>query len=77
MKTIIIEACSISQLDSSADSVLHDIADDFKERNIKLKFASVKVPVLRVMIASGLYDKIEERNFFMNIDDAVQSELSQ
>ena len=77
LKTIIIEACSIAQLDSSADSVLHDIADDFKERNIKLKFASVKVPVLRVMIASGLYDKIEERNFFMNIDDAVQSELSQ
>ena len=77
LKTIIIEACSIAQLDSSADSVLHDIADDFKERNIELKFASVKVPVLRVMKASGLYDKIEERNFFMNIDDAVQSESSQ
>ena len=77
LKTIIIEACSIAQLDSSADSVLHDIADDFKERNIELKFASVKIPVLRVMKASGLYDKIEERNFFMNIDDAVQGETSQ
>ena len=77
LKTIIIEACSIAQLDSSADSVLHDIADDFKERNIELKFASVKIPVLRVMKASGLYEKIEERNFFMNIDDAVQSKSSQ
>ena len=77
LKTIIIEACSIAQLDSSADSVLHDIADDFKERNIELKFASVKIPVLRVMKASGLYDKIEERNFFMNIDDAIQGESSQ
>jgi SulP family sulfate permease len=77
LKTIIIEACSIAQLDSSADSVLNDIADDFKERNIELKFASVKIPVLRVMKASGLYDKIEERNFFMNIDDAVQGESSQ
>jgi SulP family sulfate permease len=77
LKTIIIEACSIAQLDSSADSVLHDIADDFKVRNIELKFASVKVPVLKVMKASGLYDKIEERNFFMNIDDAVQGESSQ
>ena len=76
LKTIIIEACSIAQLDSSADSVLNDIADDFKERNIELKFASVKIPVLRVMKASGLYDKIEERNFFMNIDDAVQSKSS-
>ena len=77
LKTIIIEACSIAQLDSSADSALNDIADDFKERNIELKFASVKIPVLRVMKASGLYDKIEERNFFMNIDDAVQGESSQ
>ena len=77
LKAIIIEACSIAQLDSSADSVLHDIADDFRERNIALKFASVKVPVLRVMKASGLYDKIEGRNFFMNIDDAVQSYLNQ
>ena len=77
LKAIIIEACSIAQLDSSADSVLHDIADDFRERNIELKFASVKVPVLRVMKASGLYDKIEGRNFFMNIDDAVQSYLNQ
>ena len=77
LKTIIIEACSIAQLDSSADSVLNDIADDFKERNIELKFASVKIPVLRVMKASGLYDKIEERNFFMNIDDAIQGESSQ
>jgi hypothetical protein len=33
--------------------------------------------VLRVMKASGLYDKIEERNFFMNIDDAIQGESSQ
>lgn len=74
LKTIIIEACSIAQLDSSADSALHDIADDFKERNIALKFASVKVPVLRVMKASGLYDKIQADNFFMNIDDALQGE---
>ena len=76
LKTIIIEACSITQIDSSADSALHDIADDFKTRNIELKFASVKVPVLRVMKASGFYDKIQARNFFMNIDEALQDELN-
>jgi SulP family sulfate permease len=74
LRTIIIEACSIAQIDSSADSALHDIADDFKERNIQLKFASVKVPVLRVMQASGFYQKIQTENFFMNVDDALQSE---
>jgi SulP family sulfate permease len=74
LKTIIIEACSIAQLDSSADSAIHDIVDDFKERDIELKFASVKVPVLRVMKASGLYDKIQAENFFMNIDEAIKAE---
>lgn len=77
LRTIIIEACSIAQIDSSADSALHDIADDFKARGIELKFASVKVPVLEVMKASGFYDKIQASNFFMNIDDALGDGLDQ
>lgn len=76
LKTFVIEACSIAQIDSSADSALHDIADDFKERGISLRFASVKVPVLRVMKASGFYEKIGEENYFMNIDDAVEGEVA-
>lgn len=76
LKTLIIEACSIAQIDSSADSALHDIADDYIERGIVLKFASVKVPVLTVMKASGLYDKVQGHNFFMNIDDALRGEVN-
>jgi len=73
--TIIIEACSISQLDSSADAALHDIANDLASRNIQLKFASVKIPVLKVMKASGLYALLGEANFFMNLKDALTASL--
>ncbi len=55
---VIIAACSINQLDSSADSVLADIARDFRSRNIEIKFSSVKFPVIKVMKDSGLYQKI-------------------
>jgi len=74
--TIIIEACSISQLDSSADAALQDIANDLASRNIRLKFASVKFPVLKVMKASGLYELLGERSFFMNLNDALNASLT-
>jgi len=72
VRVVIIEACSMTQLDSSADAALHAIADDYRKRGITLAFASVKVPVMKVMKASGLYDKLGADRFFMNVDDAVR-----
>ncbi|MBU51779.1 MAG: sodium-independent anion transporter [Deltaproteobacteria bacterium] len=77
LHTVIIEACSMTQLDSSADAALHDIADDYSKRGIRLIFASVKMPVLNVMKASGLWDKLTPQHFFMNVEDAVQFALGQ
>jgi len=74
--TIIIEACSINQLDSSADSALQDICDEFRSRGISLKFASVKQPVMRVMKSSGLYDKVGPDNFYMNLNDALNASIA-
>jgi len=76
VNTIIVESCSINQLDSSADSALQDIHDEFKSRGINLKFSSVKVPVMKVMKASGLYQKVGAENFYMNLDDALLASLS-
>ena len=67
----------MTQLDSSADAALHDIADDYSKRGIRLIFASVKMPVLNVMKASGLWDKLTPQHFFMNVEDAVQFALGQ
>lgn len=76
LKAVVVEACSMTQLDSSADAALHGIADDYRARGIHLSFASVKVPVLAVMKASGLYDKLGPERFFLNVDDAVSAWLA-
>ncbi len=73
IKAIVLEACSLTQLDSSADAALHAIVDDYKKRGIRFSIASAKVPVLNVMRASGLYDKLGAESFFLNVDDAVRA----
>jgi len=76
VRAIIIEACSFTQLDSSADAALHAISDDYRARGVRFMFASVKVPVLEVMKASGLYPKLGPEQFYLNVDDAVKAWLA-
>lgn len=76
VRAVILEACSFTQLDSSADSALHAIVDDYKARGVRFMFASVKVPVLEVMKASGLYQKLGAERFYLNVDDAVNAWLA-
>jgi len=76
LRAVILEACSFTQLDSSADSALHGIIDDYRKRDVRFMFASVKVPVLNVMKASGLYQKLGPDHFFLNVDDAVKAWLA-
>jgi sulfate permease, SulP family len=71
VSAVIIEACSLNQLDSSANDALRDIVDDYHKRGIRFAMATVKQPVARVMRASGLWDAIGETNFYMNVHDAV------
>lgn len=71
VRCVIIDAAGLNQLDSSADDALHQILDDYERRGIALAFASVKMPVLRVMRASGLHDRIGADRYFMNVHAAV------
>ncbi len=71
LKHIIIDASSINQLDSSADTALHEITREYGNRNIGLYFANLKGPVLDVMKRSGLYDMLGEDHFFMNVHEAA------
>jgi SulP family sulfate permease len=73
VECIILEACSFTQLDSSAESALSAIIDDYTRRGVTFMFASVKVPVLKVMKASGLYDRLGPTRFFMNVDEALRA----
>ena len=76
LNAIVLEACSFTQLDSSAESALSGIVDDYRKRGVRFMVASVKVPVLKVMKASGLYEKLGPDNFFLNVDDAVNAWLA-
>ncbi len=73
LRAVIIEACSLNQLDSSADAALRELAAAYAERGVVLKFANVKRPVADVMRASGLWHLVGEDNIHMNVHDAVQS----
>jgi len=72
LKWVVIDAGSINQLDSSADSALHELLRDYRNRSIGLCFAHVKNPVLKVMKRSGFYNALGKENFFENVHDAVQ-----
>lgn len=76
LRAIVLEACSFTQLDSSAESALAAIVDDYRARGIRFMIASVKVPVLKVMKASGLYEKVGADHFHLNVDDAVRDWLA-
>lgn len=76
LRVVVLEACSLTQIDSSADAALHGVIDDLRARGVDFFFASVKVPVLTVLKASGLYDKVGPGAFYMNVDDAVRAALA-
>jgi len=72
LSAVILDASSINQLDSSADAALHEIADAYARRDIKLLLANVKGPVRDVMKRSHLIEKIGAERFFLDVDDAVR-----
>ena len=71
--SIVMDASAINQLDSSADTALHELVDDYLLKDISFYFSSVKQPVLDVMKKSGFYQKLGKERFFMNTHDAVEA----
>jgi len=71
LRCVVIEACSLNQLDSTADAALHALIDEYHARDVKVAFATIKRPVARVMRASGLWDKLGDDGRFMNVHEAI------
>ena len=68
---VVVDACSINQLDSSADTALHELIDESRLENIIFYFSYVKGPVMDVMRRSGFDRKVGEDHFFNNTHAAV------
>jgi sulfate permease, SulP family len=62
----------VNDLDSSADTALHQLSAEFKQKNIEFYIAGVKAPVRDVMKRSGLYAVLGSDHFFFTIDAAVK-----
>lgn len=73
LKCIVIEACSINQLDSSADTALHELVDEGDIQGYQFYFSYVKGPVLDVMHKSGFVKRIGEDRFFNQLHLAVEA----
>ena len=73
LKSIVIDAGSVNQLDSSAARALEEIANEYRTRNINLYFANVKGPVLDVMKRSGVYEMLGDDCCYKNVHEAVEA----
>lgn len=72
LKAIILDASAVNDLDSSADTALHQLSDEFKQKGITFYIAGIKAPVREVMKRSGLYGILGSDHFFFTIDAAVK-----
>jgi SulP family sulfate permease len=72
LRVLILDASSVTELDSSADTTLVEIAEDLTGRGIEFYLAGVKGRLLDVMRRSGSYQRIGPEHFFLSDDDAVR-----
>ncbi|MGH9011848.1 MAG: SulP family inorganic anion transporter [Acidimicrobiia bacterium] len=72
MRVLVLDASSVTELDSSADTALVEIADDFASRDVKFYLAGVKGRLLDVMRRSGSYQRLGSERFFLSDDEAVR-----
>src|SRR5688572_997650 len=72
MRVLVIDATSVTELDSSADTALVEIADDLARRDVELYLAGVKGRLLDVMRRSGSYQRLGTDHFFLSVNDAVR-----
>ena len=72
MRVLVLDATSVTELDSSADTALVEIADDLATRDVEFYLAGVKGRLLDVMRRSGSYEHLGSGRFFLSADDAVR-----
>jgi len=72
LKAIVLDASAVNDLDSSADTALHQLSDELRKSGITFYIAGIKAPVREVMQRSGLYTILGGDHFFFTIDAAVK-----
>lgn len=71
LRAVVLDASAVNQLDSSADTALHEILKEYRSRGIELYFANVKGPVMDVMQRSGFAKALGDNRFFLTTHEAM------
>src|SRR5581483_1289270 len=72
LRVLVLDASSVTDLDSSADTALGEIVEDLATRGVELYLAGMKGRLLDVMRRSRSYDRIGPDHFFLSADEAVR-----
>ncbi len=71
LQCLIIDASSITDIDSSGVHILKDIIDLLHTRSIRFCFADAIGPVRDILYKTGLMELIGSQNHFMHVSDAI------
>lgn len=71
LKLIIINSYGISNIDSTAFSVLADVRDELEKKGIQLYFIGVIGPVRDLFKSNKVVEKFGDNHFFVSIQDAL------
>jgi SulP family sulfate permease len=71
LRWVVIDAESISDVDSTGAAVLADLADDLHGRGITLALARLKAPAAAYLARAGLMEKLGAGRVYLEVDDAV------
>jgi SulP family sulfate permease len=71
LSVLIINAASITNLDSSALHLLEEMVRELRAEKKEVYFSGVRGPLRDMMVKAGLFDVIGENNFFMTVQEAV------
>jgi SulP family sulfate permease len=74
--SVLIDASSINDLDTTAAGVLQRLVETLTARGIGVNFAGVVGRVRDVLVGSGLEDQIGPKHFFLSLHHAVRSILT-
>jgi SulP family sulfate permease len=70
-KYLLVVGDAINQLDASGEEVVHHLVERLREGGIEVVFSGLKKQILDVMRATGLFEKIGQKNIFATEDQAI------
>lgn len=71
LRAVVLDGAGINQLDSSAETALHHIVEEYQERGIGFYFAAPKGPVRDIMKRASLWKTLGEDHITYTVHQAV------